>query len=211
MTQAQKDRPREEKLGWYARLCRKALEAEWNRMSEELGPIVREQARSDAWDRINRNGGIPLTELPKLARALMDQKEQQILAANQSMFSNALRDAKREIEDKDLEPKLPFLDEDEYARERVQEILSENFARVEGHYLRDPDSDYKNVKRAEDVDFFVAFRMTQVRDEASQKLLLSTENYEWLENVRQSLGLSRSTKISDLIANGSESRGEQAS
>jgi hypothetical protein len=171
------------KTGWFVRKCRKVLDSVWNAEYLKLGHVNRWKCRDDAWNQIHPSIG--LMAMVQMMEERYKSAEQKVLNSNQDRFRQAINQSRERV---DLQRSLPGIIVSE-----LHSSLSphaEKFVRAPG-----PDKEFDILIKLRDIDFDVIYDMAVVRDEHQKDVMISKEDYDFMDRVRQSLGAPRSQTL----------------
>lgn len=180
------------KQGWFTRVVRKHLEEAWEARATQLGQVERFPARTEAWEKIEDSNSLSLAKLIQLVHERFNIAEARVLKSNQAAFHKAIVAYRDDM--KNVGPQQSF--------PGFEKKMAEHFGPIADYWIKDPGPDraFDQLRRIRDLDYVMQYRMTQVREEKSREVMLSREDYEFMETRRQAEGLPQTTTIGYIIA-----------
>ena len=174
--------------GRFTRLVRGIMESIWNEEELKLGQVNRWNCRDEGWGKAQQNIGFGM--IWELLRQRFDMAEQRVLKSNQSKLREAIDTARRELA---VQTSIPGI----YVNELHTQLspIAEKFVKVPG-----PDKDFSQLVKIRDLDFDVIYDMAVVRDEKEKELMLSIEDYNFMDHVRMSINVPRTTTMHQAFA-----------
>lgn len=180
------------KQGWFTRLCRKLLEAEWATQEMKLGPVMRHRAKRNVWRLLMGGQYFGLQSMQRLFWERFNIAEQRVLKGNQDKFRKAINQFR---EDPDVnQPQLPGIT-------TMEDKFRYYFKPIKDVWLKDPgaDGDFRELCRCGEVDFEIIYNMAVVRDEKTRELLISKADYDFMDRARRHMKDAKTTTIGQIL------------
>jgi|SRR5215207_2250046 len=179
------------KQGWFTRLARKYLEMEWEERGKQFGDVDRFAARDAAWDTVE-HAEMNLDVIKELIQERFNIADVVVLKSNQKKFHKAIVGYRNALRNVPIQQSFPGF----------EKKVAEHFGPIAHYWVKDPGADrsFSKLKRIGDVDFLMQYQMSQVRDEKQHEVMLSHEDYEFMEARRKAEGLPATTTINQIIA-----------
>lgn len=167
-------------------LVRKRLLEIWGQEYLKLGIVDRWTCRTKCWNTLV----IPMQMFWDLMRQRFEIAEQRVLKSNQTALRKAIHDARQTLAS---QPSLPGM----YVNELHTQLspISEYFIKIPG-----PDKDFAQLVKVRDLDFDIIYDMATVRDEKEEELMLSLEDYNFMDHVRMQINVPRTITLGQAFA-----------
>lgn len=179
------------KRGWFTRLARKHLHQEWEEQAKKLEQVDRWKSRSAAWESLQQAGGLSLEKIIHMFHERFTMAEVVVLKSNQKALHNAIKAYREDLAKVPAQQSFPGF----------EKKMAAHFRPIADYWVKDPGPDRKfdKLRRIGELDFAMQYNMSQVREEQSREVMLSKEDYEFMEVRRQAEGLPETTTIRQII------------